>query len=210
MSVDERLRRGLADNAWSVAPAVERSLDRVHRRRRRSAVLGRATAVASVVVACLVLLATLGPGDGGPDPVNPGPTRGSDGVDAVPGDVIADGVYVRVVTLAEARRRGIDAAVASRRLGPEGRLRLELVVRGQDWTLRQARPRKPVRVGDFGTLRYERGRLVTRSEAPGCPGCTGVFRVSVEGGLVTLRFVRRAEPDDDERLVMEGTWTHRD
>jgi hypothetical protein len=208
MSVDERLRAGLAANAETMEAAVERRLEEVRDRRRgevRRLWAGGAL-VAAATVAVVVAL-TGRPATRSAEPVDtPSP---SESATAYAGPRIPDGSWSKVATAAEARRRGLDAPVVQRLLGADGKLPVTLRIAGDRFAILVTEEDGGVPVpGDSGSLSYDgRGRLVTVSESPGCPGCIGVYTWTVDGDALTMAFARGStSTKDDERLVTEGTF----
>lgn len=209
MSVDDRLRTGLALNAGTMEPAVEHCLEAVRDGRRRAVrrlwVGGALAAAATVAV---VFAITSRPATRSAEPVDTPPSP-SPSATAYTGPRIPDGSWSKVATAAEARRRGLDAPVVQRMLGADGKLPVTLRIAGDRWTVLVTEEDGGIPTpGDSGSLSYDRqGRLVTVSESPGCPGCIGKFAWTLTGDALELAFTPGStSTKDDERLVTEGTF----
>lgn len=208
MSVDDRLRAGLAANAGSVHPAGEARLDAVRRRhRRRRALVAGGVAVAVLVVGGGAVLGWLqtGLGDGG--------SRGDVAVEptstARSHAVIPPSNWRKVVTREQLVAAGADRAFLAENIGGAQRLPLVLSL-SSDVYNQSGRYPGGWSSGDAGKVSYDGlGRLVLTSSSPGCTGCVFTLDWRVERGELHLSDAK-GTLDEIDRLMFLGTWRSAD
>jgi hypothetical protein len=121
---------------------------------------------------------------------------------------VPEGTWSRVVTTGDADALGVDAALASEMIGPDGEMPLDLEVVAGEWKLYVTSDEGERELGDFGTWSTgDGGRWLTRSESPGCRGCEAGYLVSIDGNRLTTEVDDGNAPAGDVHLVTEGTWT---
>lgn len=208
MSVDDRLRAGLAANAGSVHPAGETRLDAVRRRhRRRRALVAGGVAVAVLVVGGGAVLGWLqtGQGDGG--------SRGDVAVEptstVTSHAVIPPSNWRKVVTREQLVAAGADRAFLVENIGSAQRLPVLLALSGDVFS-QSGRYAGGWSGGDAGTVSYDDlGRLVLTSSSPGCTGCVFTLHWRIEAGELHLSDATGAL-DPIDRLFYLGTWRSAD
>jgi hypothetical protein len=209
MSVDDRLRAGLAANAGAVDPSGEQRLAAVRRRHRR-----RHALVAGAVIAMLVssggalgwLLGGQGTGEGrGVDPADaPTATLSSPAHTVIPASN-----WRKVVTRDELVAAGADRAFLREHLGPARQMPVLLAL-SQDVFSQSARYAGGWSGGDAGTVSYDdKGRLVLTSSSTGCFGCVFTLDWRLEpSGLHLSDATGALDPID--RVIYLGTWKDAD
>ena len=205
MSVDDRLRLGLARNAATVDPSTERVLSSIlhqSRRRRRR----RWTAIAATAFALLVLAVVIGSGL----PLDEGDhQRRVVPVERPHRTKFPTGTYTVLANRAEALAKGFNNRQINNAYGADGELFLTLTFRAEDHHWIQAGEFTPgiTEVGDRGSYRIDQeGHLVLTSTSPGCPGCVGVLRWDFDGQKLTLAFIEPDKHPAEERLITEHTY----
>ena len=208
MSVDDRLRTGLAANAGSVHPAGEARLDAVRRRhRRRRALVAGGVAVAVLVVGSGAVLGWLQTGQGdrgsrGDVVVEPTSTATSHAV-------IPRSNWRKVVTREQLVAAGADRAFLRENLGSAQRLPVLLALSGDVFS-QSGRYAGGWSGGDAGKLAYDdAGRLVLTSSSTGCTGCVFTLHWRIEAGELHLSDATGAL-DPIDRLFYLGTWRSAD
>ena len=206
MSVDDRLRDGLARNAGTVVPSTERHLSAIlarahHRRRARWA--WAATAAVACVAAALLVPSVLGTSRTDVAPVPPGSSSSSS---ASTDGTFPEGTYVVRARQATAKAAGFTDRQIRRAYGPDGSLNITLKFVGGRWTqLADYSPGLPER-GDGGTYRVVGSTLVTISTSEGCPGCVGEMSWLFDGRRLTLKYTEPLDHTALERLMTEHTY----
>jgi hypothetical protein len=212
MSVDDRLRVGLAANAGSVQPEGEARLAAVRRRHRhRRALVAGAVAAVVLVVGCGAALGWMlggqgAPGGRGADVVDsPSPTRAHPA-----GAVIPPSNWRRVVTREQLVRAGADDAFLREHLGSADRLPLLLAL-SQDVFSQSGRYAGGWRGGDAGRVSYDdQGRLVLTSSSTGCFRCVLTFDWRIEEPGELLLSDATGELDPIDRVMYAGSWRSAD
>ena len=209
MSVDDRLRAGLAANAGSVQPEGESRLDAVRRRHRRH------RALVAGAVAAVVLVAGSGAVLGW---VLTGEGRGQGSRGGVGGEAAATATYHpeippsnwrKVVTREQLVAAGADRAFLAENIGSADRLPLLLGLSGDVFS-QSGRYPGGWSVGDAGRVSYDdAGRLVLTSSSPGCTGCVSILDWRLEGGELHLSDAG-GTLDPIDRVFYLGTWRSAD
>lgn len=156
-------------------------------------------------VVAAVALAGCGGGDGGDTAARGDATApATSSAGGVP-----EGTWSRVVTMRDAQERQVDSALATKVLGPDGEMPVELEVLGDAWKLYVTSDEGERELGDLGTFRTDSSGLwVTTSESPGCRGCVVSYSATVDGDRLTTEIDDSGAPaGDDTRLIAEGAWT---
>lgn len=209
MSVDDRLRVGLAANAASVHPEGESRLDAVRRRHRRhrALVAGAVVAVVLVVGSGAVLgwvLTGQGGGEGTRGDVVVEPTSTATSHPEIP-----PSNWRKVVTRDQLVAAGADGAFLAENIGRAERLPLLLSLSGDVFN-QSGRYAGGWSGGDAGTMSYDdAGRLVLTSSSPGCAGCVSTLEWRIEEGELHLSDAT-GTLDPIDRLMYLGTWRSAD
>jgi hypothetical protein len=211
MSVDERLRIGLALNAARVVPAGEARLVAVRRRRRRrlAAITVGGVGAAAATVALLLGLASGGVDRAVPPELSPPVATSPPPVDVDAAGLIPDSTWRRVVTTRQAEAAGVPRVRIREDIGTDGRLPIELRLTGDAFTQTGDYGGSVWEVGDSGTVAYdERGRLVVTSlQCASCAALSITWRIDA-GRLVLTRLGTSNGPMD--RVIWTGTWRRTD
>ena len=211
MSVDDRLRAGFIANAADFIPEGEERLEQVHARLRRCRYLQTAAVVVSAAAAVAIIAALGGqwPSTQRQDPVGrPTSTATATGVEE---RGIPDSTWTKVVTREQAERIGVPEARIDHEFGADGLLSLTLDLTDGSYAVLNINDDGVVESGDSGTYEYDdRGRLVTTSNAPGCPRCVLTYRWHIDNDRLVLEETQKTEMHHMERVVMLGTWTRDD
>lgn len=208
MSVDERLRQGLARNAGAVEASTERHLSTVlaRARRRRRCRWSWAAAGAAASAAVLLLPSVFGVSRTD-NPATVARATGSSSTSAgATGGAFPEGTYVASATLATARAAGFTNRQIRSAYGPDGSLGITIKFVGGHWTqLADYTPGVP-EPGDAGTSRVTGNTLVTTSSSQGCPDCVGELFWSFNGRRLTLQYTQPMEHTALQRLMTEHTY----
>lgn len=209
MSIDDRLRAGLAANAGSVQPEGESRLDAVRRRHRRhrALVAGAVTAVVLAVGGGAVLgwvLTGQGVGGGSRGDVVVEPTSTATSHPEVP-----PSSWRKVVTREQLVAAGADRAFLAENIGRAQRLPLLLSL-SDDVFNQSGRYAGGWSTGDAGKVSYDdAGRLVLTSSSPGCTGCVFTLDWRIRDGELRLGDATGAL-DPIDRVMYLGTWRSAD
>ena len=207
MSVDDRLRAGLAANAGWLRPEGESRLDDLRRRHRRRRVLVTgAVAVAALLLGSGVVLGW-GLADARYDRrrdvvVRPTSTP-------APRAEIPRSNWRKVVTRDQLVAAGADQAFLRENMGSASRQPLLLALSHDVFSLSVRHP-SGWTGGDAGRVSYdEAGRLVLTSSSTGCTGCVFTLDWSLGSGELHLDDATGAL-DPIDRVIYLGTWRSAD
>jgi hypothetical protein len=179
-----------------------------------------ATALAAIVALLAACGEDTSSSPAGSDATSPTTIKSSGGsaVDtpspAWTGEVIPDGTYSKTVTIAEAKRLGLEKGVITDILGQDGEQPLEFKIAEDRW-VHFVEEGGAMVVGDEGTVTYDAdGNWVATSSGSGCPGCVYTYGWSLKGGRLTLTMLDTTEAGDPvnlliSRLVTEGEWAQK-
>lgn len=207
MSVDDRLREGLARNAEAFQPDVERRLAAVigrGHRRQRFMVVGAVAVGVALIVAALISFGVHGTGL--PDRNDVNPASASPSTSSLKA-TIPDGRYSTVVRRDEEIRKGFSAAAVREQLGADGKLLVTIEMAAPLYRIQVTGDNGQIQLGDFGSASYDSdGLLVTTSHSTGCMACSVFYRWTFNGTSLTLKMVKRVNDPtvgEDERIISE-------
>lgn len=209
MSVDDRLRAGLAANAATVRPAEELRLDAVRRRHRRRHALVAGALVVVLLVGGGAALGWLLSGQGstggrGVDPADAPTTLSSPSHPVIPASN-----WRKVVTRDELVAAGEDPGSLREHLGSAEQMPVLLAL-SQDVFSQSARYAGGWSGGDAGRVSYDdEGRLVLTSSSTGCFRCVFTLDWRLEAGELHLSDATGAL-DPVDRVMYLGTWRSAD